>query len=567
MTHITVQQIGICILFHEKLHQTIECIKSFMSSGANIYILNNNSSKKAVSELKAFCSNLPFVYMIDLPLNLGVSVGRNILIQTAQEPWLFFVDNDIQIANTDWVQVLMHYIEVNPEIEVFIPRLFNVHEKRYVPHLIMRVENNFIKTQITETTSSNMFPGGAAIVSRQLFKRLGLYDLEMKIGLEDWELALRAIRAGTPIKALSLEDILLIHDHRKAQDEESRKAILIRYDDRTIASSYQRLLEKHQLKWDHDYKPWLNAQLQLMLTPPVDTPSRSIFGRPKKPRHLPTECNLHVFSTKTGDGMTAAIVAKTLQLYPTINSFHAIGERDPLLCPQINEIIEYIKLQHRAIGIHTNGVSADQLFRLNYDLDYISLHLYGWDARSTLEKSGLDIFKVVIENYWTLKEKYSNVGFSYTLSKNNYQELSKLLDLCDNLCPAFLHINNYLPRSLCPEQVEQIITTSDCSVISNIENAMRNRTYRIYPPTFLTFNRLLTGSTPICKSYNHIITVDEAGNIGGCVGPISPNSWLGNIFNSADPFNTSEMRRLRNLARNRLLPHPECLYCCNKLLT
>ena len=192
-----------------------------MSSGVNIYVLNNNSSDNAHSELKSFCSKIPYAHIIDSPLNLGVSVGRNILIQNTQEPWLFFVDNDIQIANVDWVQVLMRHIEVNPEIEVFIPRLFNVHEKRYLPHLLMRIESNYIKTQIAETPSSNMFPGGAAIVSRRLFKRLGLYDQEMKVGLEDWELALRAILAGTPVKTLSIEDILLVHDHRKAQDEET----------------------------------------------------------------------------------------------------------------------------------------------------------------------------------------------------------------------------------------------------------------------------------------------------------------------------------------------------------
>ena len=172
----------------------------------------------------------------------------------------------------------------------------------------------------------------------------------------------------------------------------------------------------------------------------------------------------------------------------------------------------------------------------------------------------------VIENYWRLKEKYSNVGFSYTLSKNNYQDLSKILCLCDNLNPSFLQINNYLPRSLCPEQVEKSITVNDRSIINAIEKVICNRPYSIHTPTFLTFDRPLAGRTPICNSYNRIITVDEAGNIGGCNGPISPSSCFGNIFTNTKPYNTPEMRRLRNLARSRLFPHPECLYCCNKLL-
>lgn len=565
MTHISVQPIGICILFHEKLYQTIECIKSFISSGLNIYVLNNNSSHSASAELKSFCSKFPFVHIIDSPLNVGVSAGRNILVQNTQEPWLFFVDNDIRTGTVEWVQIIMHHIEANSETEVFIPRLYNVHEKRYIPHLLMGVENNYIETRIAETPSSNMFPGGAAIVSRHLFNRLGLYDQEMRIGLEDWELALRAILAGAPIKTRSIEDILLIHDHRSAQDEESKKAILVRYNDKTIENSYQRLVEKHKVKWDHDYKPWLNEQLQLMLASPNEKPP-SIFVKFKKARYLPTICNLRTTSSKTVDEMTAALVTKILEIYPSISAFNIMGERDPLLCPQISEILDYIKSRGRTVGINTDGVHADKLLRLNYEPEYISLHLHCLDASSTLEHCGLDIFETMIENYLRLKTKYRNVGFSYTLPKSNYQDLSKVLDLCDNLRPTFLYINNYLPRSLSPEQVGKIITTKDTSVINYIEQAIQNRPYIIHRPTVLTFDRPLEDGTSVCKSYNHMITVDAAGNIGGCNGPISPCNCFGNIFTNADPYSSPEMRRLRNLARWRLPPHPECLYCCNKLV-
>lgn len=562
---ISVQQFGICILFHEKLDQTIECIKTFMSSGTHIYVLNNNSSSHASCELSAFCSNFSFVHRINLPLNLGVSIGRNILIQNTQEPWLFFVDNDIQIGTVDWVQNLTHHIEANPEIEVFIPRLYNIHEKRYVPHLLMSLENNDLKTQIADKPRTNLFPGGAAIVSRQLFNRLGLYDQEMMIGLEDWELGLRAIKTGLPIKALSIKDILLVHDHRKARDEESKKAIQIRYNDQIISNSYKRFVEKHKVNWEHDYQPWLNEQLKRMLAAADDKPPHSIFGSKKAP-HTPTSCNLHFCNSKTADQMTVALVAKILEIYPSVTSFHVMGECDPLLCPQICEILDYIKSQQRTVGINTNGVNAEKLLQLNYKPDYISLQLYGWDTNSTTERYVLDLFKTTLDNYFKLKEVYQNVGFSFTLSKNNYQDLNKILILCDHLKPAFLHLKNYVPESLCPEQVQKIITANDCSVIDHIEKAVQNRPYLIHTPAYLTFDQPLTNGTSICKSYQHLITVDEAGNIGGCNGPILPNSCCGNIFTNTDPYRTSEMRRLRSLAQKRLFPHPECLYCCNKLI-
>jgi GT2 family glycosyltransferase len=132
---------------------------------------------------------------------------------------------------------------------------------------MMQLKNKHLQINWTETKHSNMFPGGASIINRRLFDRVGLYDEDMKIGLEDWEFALRALLSGTPAAALAINDILLIHEHRLAEDDMTLKAILTRYDKGIIENSYRHFLEKHEIIWAHDFTPWLEDQIQLMTNP------------------------------------------------------------------------------------------------------------------------------------------------------------------------------------------------------------------------------------------------------------------------------------------------------------
>ena len=89
--------LAVCILFYEKLDQTIECIQRFLPSGVNIYILNNGSSPVSRNSLGTFCNGYKQIKIFDSNANLGVAVGRNFLITHTTEEWLLFVDNDIII--------------------------------------------------------------------------------------------------------------------------------------------------------------------------------------------------------------------------------------------------------------------------------------------------------------------------------------------------------------------------------------------------------------------------------------------------------------------------------------
>ena len=258
--------VGIYILFHEKVIQTIECIKSFLPFYIPIYVLNNGSSQQSVRELISFTENYNNIEILHSDKNLGVGVGRNYLIQNTATQWMFFVDNDITIDTYNFIEILSHNIKENSEIEIFIPTLYNIHDDSYVNHLKMEINDNKVNMSTTDHLFTNVFPGGASIINRKVFEKYGMYDEKMFIGLEDFEFALRALMDNLPIKSKFINEINLIHDHREAKSNEDKRAILERYNFSKLEKSYMRILEKYPaIIFEHEFRPWVLDQVNKML--------------------------------------------------------------------------------------------------------------------------------------------------------------------------------------------------------------------------------------------------------------------------------------------------------------
>jgi GT2 family glycosyltransferase len=258
--------IGVCILFYEKLDQTIACIKSFLPSKVNIYILNNGSSNESREALGKFCEKYGQIKIFDVYTNLGVGVGRNFLIKHTTEDWIFFVDNDIRIKTKDWVNRFQDYLSIYEDVEVFIPELYDIWTKSYTSNKRIKIEGNkaILNTEISDETT-NYFPGGASFVSRKLFDRLGLYDNEMFIGLEDYEICIRGILQKREAKARIIEDIKLIHDHSRVKKEKDKDAVRERYNTDHIKKSFNRIIEKHNIFLEGDWTYWSLRAKERML--------------------------------------------------------------------------------------------------------------------------------------------------------------------------------------------------------------------------------------------------------------------------------------------------------------
>ncbi len=257
--------LAVCILFFEKVGQTIECVDSFWRPEIKIYILNNNSSAKNRDILGQHCDKYSNVVIFDSLQNLGVAGGRNFLIAQTKEPWLLFVDSDIVSGTKNWLEKFEKHLKRESQIEVFIPKLYNSLEKKnsiysgfYITGEKVRRKANIFKNKI------NSFPGGASLISSKLFQRLGNYDEAMFVGFEDFELAFRAILIGSPVVAQKIKDITFIHNHKAALSLEDKKAVLARYASVQHAASLERIKQKHGLVFEEEYTDWLKSQIEVL---------------------------------------------------------------------------------------------------------------------------------------------------------------------------------------------------------------------------------------------------------------------------------------------------------------
>lgn len=260
------EQIAILILFYNKLDQTKNCINSFLPSGHKIYVLNNGSNETQWINLQSSYSNHTSVVFFDAGKNLGVSAGRNFLINATKEEWLLSVDNDVTIRpQQNWNELFKVFIQQQLEAKIICPHIYNVHEQAYVDQLNVLKNEKQISIETGSFSTTNCFPGGASIIHRSIFETYGLFDEEMFVGFEDYEFALRAMLSTQgEFKACHIKEIELIHDHQFQKSSKDKEAVRQRYNEEKLKASYDRLVAKYNIVFDHNWQWWTRKQVQEM---------------------------------------------------------------------------------------------------------------------------------------------------------------------------------------------------------------------------------------------------------------------------------------------------------------
>lgn len=232
-------------------------------------MLNNGSDDAQLKKLKQSFKGNECVHIIDAGKNLGVSGGRNYLIQHTKAPWLFSVDNDITIRHqSEWVEFFKHFLGLNEGAKIVSPLLYNVHEQAYSLQLNISLNNSIMQVRTGDFPVSNCFPGGASLIHRSVFETYGLFDEGMFVGFEDYEFALRAILSKKgPLKVYPLDTFELVHDHRFQKSSKDKDAARQRYNEEIMKASYDRLVNKYGIEFDHDWRWWANNQLAVMTEP------------------------------------------------------------------------------------------------------------------------------------------------------------------------------------------------------------------------------------------------------------------------------------------------------------
>ncbi len=253
--------LAVCIVFFNKASLTCKCLESIVGSDVKIYVLNNGSDISSAEQVKDYCDQFKNVVYLSSNSNLGCGGGRNYLIEHSTEDWLLFLDNDITMETSGWFEKITAHLELPVNADVLVLKILNVWDGTYIRPVRLDILNGKAEFTTVEKGNSNLFPGGGSIISRRLFRRIGLYNTELW-AFEDQELCLRALCSGAPVIVEYVDDILLHHHHEFVVKNEDKKAILARYDVDRIGSAQLKIEELYGIIFERDFKPWVEQQIR-----------------------------------------------------------------------------------------------------------------------------------------------------------------------------------------------------------------------------------------------------------------------------------------------------------------
>lgn len=558
--------LAVCVLFFEKLEQTRECIASFLPSGAPVHVLSNGSSPESLDALRAFCEPYTQVSIHVAPENLGPAAGRNCLWRATSADWLFFVDNDITIQPGEWKPIALRHIERHGDAaDAFTPELFSLITGRIEPRAVYERDAKALRPSLPyDTPVTNIFPGGAVILRRSMLENLNGYDEDLFV-LEDFELGIRAAHGGRPLRVFYIPEIRLVHEHLPARTEPDKYAASERYSIDRSARSREFLRQKYGYADAHPL-PWSANKRAFFLQSGLDARADDL------PHIAPDALTLHISAAsglrcrerrpKTWDGVEPAdmpvkLVRMVLGRYPRIRSARLCGPGEATLNPALGDILHCLADAGIKTSLTTNGTNPAVLQGLPHLPDSVSIPLYGHDRESFFAHTGEDAFEAMLRSYNAVRDRGKRAGFVWTLRKHALDELARILELCDELKPDFLHIRNYLARDVASEtERSRIVTLADTRIMEAVKTCIGDRPYvssPLYPA--------VESSLHTCRSYLTAMTVDGDGNVGCCQGPLPPEASLGNLYRDADPFHAPPIQRLRMREARGCCPHAACLYC------
>lgn len=260
-------------MFNEKAEQTIDCLKSLTDLKSPIYLLNNGSSFECTQKVEEKVKKMDNVTYFVVNKNMGVSKGRNYLLSHTDEKYLFFLDNDMKIidANNFWQNLCSSIFATNDDVLIVCPKIYNEHLSAFhEPHRFV-LDGSTITIQKANKTNrgciaTNYFPGGASIFKRQFFDEFGIYDENMFVGFEDYDLSFSAWKQQNFTDfVFELQSIEVNHNHLTPKTTEDKMALKTRYNPKLINHSYDNFISKHSdFEFKIEYLEWLKQKIDAL---------------------------------------------------------------------------------------------------------------------------------------------------------------------------------------------------------------------------------------------------------------------------------------------------------------
>jgi len=123
-------RVSVIVLHHNKAPYSRACLRSLLScSWRPLEIMNvdNGSRDDTAGVLDAWESEAHALGIetkrLNFSENIGAIRGRNAALEVARGPYVAFMDNDTLVAQADWLETLVAFLEAHPDCAVVCPKL------------------------------------------------------------------------------------------------------------------------------------------------------------------------------------------------------------------------------------------------------------------------------------------------------------------------------------------------------------------------------------------------------------------------------------------------------------
>lgn len=194
------------------------CLSSLLEQtyrNFSVTVVDNGSEDGSVCYIE---EEFPEVKIIKLGHNTGFSLAVNRGIEQAESPYLFLLNNDVEVA-PDCMEILRQSIEKYPGYEFFALKMLSFKKRDILDGAGDAVLRGGVGYRLGTLEKDNDYYrkdretfgacAGAALYSKDFYRRVGVFDSDFFAYLEDVDLNMRARRLG--LKCMYLGSAVVYH--------------------------------------------------------------------------------------------------------------------------------------------------------------------------------------------------------------------------------------------------------------------------------------------------------------------------------------------------------------------
>ena len=235
--------------------------------------------------------------------------------------------------------------------------------------------------------------------------------------------------------------------------------------------------------------------------------------------------------------MSPTLVQRVLHVHPTIRSVLLCGFGEPLLYPDMEEVMAICREHGSEVQMVSNGslMARHAQGLLDWGMKEVTISLNAATAETHFAVADCDTWDAVM---YGLKE-LRGVGLPFRLSmvvcKESILEVPDFIRLAAEVGASGVHLHNLLPHGQ-PDFLDEVITCEDAAELARLEE------FKQLPGAELvrTWPVPIGGPCPrLCESPFVSIGVDGLGNLTPCrrvlppherFGSLHANNWIGEDF-------------------------------------